>query len=447
MAADDGRPRGKLAVRTEGLGKAFRLGEERGHDLLSERLGAALRGPLRLRPGARRAPPEEFWALRDVSFELHRGEAVGLIGRNGAGKSTLLQLLSRIARPTEGRVMTFGRLAALLEVGTGFHPELTGRENVYLNGTILGMRRREIEARFDEIVEFSGVERFLDTPVKRYSSGMHVRLGFAVAAHLDPEIMLVDEVLAVGDTEFQRRCLGKMQDVAGEGRAVVFVSHNLVAVQKLCDRALLIESGRLVADGPVGAVTAEYLDHVQPDQASGVAVIRDDTPRRGLGGARLRRVRMTDLDRNPTSSVYLGQRFLLAATFDVEHEIEAAAIEFGISTMEGQRVATSQNIDGDRPPAALARGTWEVEAELVITMLPGEYNVDVGIHAMSRTTVDAVDRALRFTALNAAETGGDHWPWRGVRGYVRPESSWRVLNSDSAATVGPAKAEPGAPRE
>lgn len=203
---------------------------------------------------------EEFWALKDVSFEVKRGEVLGIIGRNGAGKSTLLKILSRITEPTSGRIKIAGRVASLLEVGTGFHPELSGRENIFLNGAILGMRREEIVRKFDEIVDFSGVEKFLDTPVKRYSSGMYVRLAFAVAAHLEPEILIIDEVLAVGDAEFQKKCLGKMQDVGKEGRTVLFVSHNLAAVRNLCSSALLLDKGAVISIGSVGTVLADYMD-------------------------------------------------------------------------------------------------------------------------------------------------------------------------------------------
>lgn len=208
---------------------------------------------------------EEFWALRNVSLEVERGEVIGIIGRNGAGKSTLLKILSRITEPSEGRVTIDGRVASLLEVGTGFHPELTGRENIYLNGTILGMTRAEIKRKFDEIIAFAGVARFLDTPVKRYSSGMYVRLAFAVAAHLEPEILIVDEVLAVGDTEFQRKCLGKMSEVAGGGRTVLFVSHNMSAVKALCDRSALLVNGTIDRIGPTEAVITTYLESTIPE--------------------------------------------------------------------------------------------------------------------------------------------------------------------------------------
>jgi lipopolysaccharide transport system ATP-binding protein len=222
---------------------------------------STLRAPARW-IGRGEAPPE-FWALRDVSFEMQAGQVMGIIGRNGAGKSTLLKVLSRITEPTTGRIELRGRIASLLEVGTGFHPELTGRENVYLNGTILGMRKREIDRKFDEIVDFAEVSRFIDTPVKRYSSGMYVRLAFAVAAHLEPEILVVDEVLAVGDAEFQRKCLGKMRDVAHEGRTVLFVSHNMAAVRGLCTRAIVMQGGRVAVDAGVDQAITAYLSGAQ----------------------------------------------------------------------------------------------------------------------------------------------------------------------------------------
>src|SRR5690348_14743315 len=243
-------------IAAEGVSKRYRLGERESYRALRDVLAGAFAVPWRHRA---RPATSELWALDDVSFTLGRGEVLGLIGANGAGKSTLLKVLSRITEPTRGRIVLRGRVGSLLEVGTGFHPELTGRENIMLNGTILGMRRAEIVRRFDEIVEFSGAQKFLDTPVKRYSSGMQVRLAFAVAAHLEPEILLVDEVLAVGDAEFQQKCLGKMRDVTREGRTVVFVSHNLAAVRALCPRSLVLQKGRLVFDGATEEAVHRYL--------------------------------------------------------------------------------------------------------------------------------------------------------------------------------------------
>ncbi|HEX2256963.1 MAG TPA: ABC transporter ATP-binding protein [Afifellaceae bacterium] len=243
------------AIRIDRLSKRYRLGELGHHGTLGERLAALFRR----RGNGNVGGADELWALKDVSFEVEPGEVVGIIGRNGAGKSTLLKILSRITEPTTGTVELRGRVSSLLEVGTGFHPELTGRENVYLNGSILGMRKAEIDRKFDAIVDFAGVERFLDTPVKRYSSGMQVRLAFAVAAHLEPEILIVDEVLAVGDAEFQRKCLGKMGEVAGGGRTVLFVSHNMAAVRQLCERVVVVDKGKIQLDGEPEATINAYL--------------------------------------------------------------------------------------------------------------------------------------------------------------------------------------------
>lgn len=246
-----------IAVRVEGLGKRYQIGKQR-HATIGDRFRA-------LWTKSDQVDESEFWALKDVSFEIKKGEAVGIIGKNGAGKSTLLKVLSKITYPTTGRFEMNGRVSSLLEVGTGFHPELTGRENVFLNGTILGMTRSEIKSKFDEIVAFSGVEKFLDTPVKHYSSGMYVRLAFSVAAHLEPEILIIDEVLAVGDAEFQKRCLGKMGDVTKEGRTVLFVSHNMSAVKNLCSNGVLINSGELVIEGEVNSVIDHYMGSFQND--------------------------------------------------------------------------------------------------------------------------------------------------------------------------------------
>ena len=243
-----------IAISVRNLTKEFSIAHEEKHTTLAERIVSRVKHPLR------RATRETFAALKDVSFEIHKGDVVGIIGRNGSGKSTLLKLLSNITQPTRGEIDLYGRVGSLLEVGTGFHPELTGRENIFLNGAILGMRRPEIRRRFDEIVQFAEVEKFLDTPVKRYSSGMYVRLAFAVAAHLNPEILIVDEVLAVGDVEFQDKCLGKMQDVAKEdGRTVIFVSHNMAAVESLCTRGILLHAGQIVLDSPAHEAVQHYL--------------------------------------------------------------------------------------------------------------------------------------------------------------------------------------------
>lgn len=311
-----------VAVSVERLGKQYHIAEVKAkYNTLRDSIAHTAKAPFHrarnlLRGQATGAAEldELFWALRDLNFEIKQGEVVGLIGRNGAGKSTLLKVLSRITEPTEGVAKIRGRVGSLLEVGTGFHPELTGRENVYLNGAILGMKRVEIDRQFDEIVAFAEVEKFIDTPVKHYSSGMRVRLAFAVAAHLNPEVLLVDEVLAVGDIRFQRKCLNKMQDVSQHGRTVIFVSHNMTTVTRLCDRALLLDDGRLVEDGPVDQVVAAYMY-----SGLGTAAMRKWPAEKAPGGdvARLRAVWVETDDGEIANSIDIRSPVAVAMEYDV----------------------------------------------------------------------------------------------------------------------------------
>lgn len=307
---------------------------------------------------------EEFWALKDVSFEVKRGEVIGIIGRNGAGKSTLLKILSRVTEPTEGRIGINGRVASLLEVGTGFHPELTGRENIFVNGAILGMSKQEIRAKFDEIVDFAETEKFLDTPVKRYSSGMYVRLAFAVAAHLEPEILIIDEVLAVGDVVFQKKCLGKMQSVADSGRTVLFVSHNMQTITGLTERAVLLDSGRVAAVGPSAEVVAQYLRA----QTSGELVY--EQPASG-NGPEITRVQLQ------TSGPGTVQQFGKPMTVEVEiktpEPIPNAALSFQIYTSGHQPVLHVLNLDSE-VPMLRSTGTHRVSCKFPkLHLYPGHY--------------------------------------------------------------------------
>jgi lipopolysaccharide transport system ATP-binding protein len=311
-----------IAIRVENLGKKYHIGKLEKYQTLRDTLTDVFVAPFRragklLRGQATGAAEleETIWALKDVSFEVKRGEVVGLIGRNGAGKSTLLKVLSRITEPTAGFVDIYGRVGSLLEVGTGFHQELTGRENIYLNGAILGMKRAEIERKFDEIVAFAEVEKFIDTPVKHYSSGMRLRLGFAVAAHLEPEILLVDEVLAVGDTRFQKKCLNKMQDVGQQGRTVVFVSHSMSAITRLCERTILLDEGRVIEDGPSHQVVRTYLD-----SGEGTMSAREwPDPEKAPGGevARLRAVRVKTEDDRIADTVDIRQPIRIEMEYEV----------------------------------------------------------------------------------------------------------------------------------
>jgi lipopolysaccharide transport system ATP-binding protein len=340
------------AITVEGLSKRYRIGElQSAYGTLRDSLAATVRRAARL---DHHPHYEEIWALRDVSFEVAEGEVLGVIGRNGAGKSTLLKILTRITTPTSGRAAIRGRVGSLLEVGTGFHPELTGRENVYLNGSVLGMKRREITRKFPEIVEFAGVEKFIDTPVKRYSSGMSVRLAFAVAAHLEPEILLVDEVLAVGDAEFQRRCLGRMEDFSESGRTVLFVSHNMQTLAQLCDRTILLDQGRIERDGPSPEVVAYYLQ-TQQGTAS-VQVWPDLATAPGDDLVRLRSVRVI-------------QEGEVAPTVDVRRpigiEIAFTVLRYGVPVFPKLKVLDRQ---GDLAFNALDTSPrWNAPAE------PGDY--------------------------------------------------------------------------
>ena len=290
---------------------------------------------------------EEVWALKDVSFEIHRGEAVGIIGRNGAGKSTLLKVLSRITEPSAGRVTIDERVASLLEVGTGFHPELTGRENIYLNGTILGMTRKEIKRKFDEIVAFAEVEKYLDTPVKRYSSGMYVRLAFAVAAHLEPEILVVDEVLAVGDAAFQKKCLGKMGDVAKEGRTVLFVSHNMAAVQQLCQSGMVLNEGKVNFQGDIGSTINHYIQDVKTVQMVNLAERRD---RKGSQWLKFTGVGFFNAGGNEQQQVISGQDVFIRFYYTSERFVRDATVNiaFNVRSSQGYLLTNLNSLDVNR---------------------------------------------------------------------------------------------------
>lgn len=334
-------------IRVENLGKKYILSHQQEglkykalRDVIAQGVKSAGRKllPSTRRVNRHRQNREEFWALKDVSFEIEHGDRVGIIGRNGAGKSTLLKVLSRITEPSRGRVAISGRVASLLEVGTGFHPELTGRENIYLNGAILGMSKVEIKRKFDEIVDFAEVERFLDTPVKRYSSGMYVRLAFAVAAHLEPEILVVDEVLAVGDVHFQKKCLGKMEDVGKEGRTVLFVSHQMSAIEKLCSRVIVLSSGGVKFDGGTKSAINFYLKDVEA-QMKDVNIL--NMRRSGNGNVRITRFSLEDVDGNSLLSAASGQDLVLVFHYEAKADriIKNASIGFSIHHMSGETIS------------------------------------------------------------------------------------------------------------
>ena len=342
------------AIRVENISKRYRIGaqDERHHTLVGNMLKLAaqpLRNARNLRKLTKFAAdevegPDIVWALNDISFDVQRGEVIGIIGHNGAGKSTILKILSRITFPTNGRVEIKGRVGSLLEVGTGFHPELTGRENVYLNGTILGMSRTEVERKFDEIVEFSGVAKFIDTPVKRYSSGMSVRLAFSVAAHLDPEILLVDEVLSVGDAGFQSKCIGKMQDVASEGRTVIFVSHVMQAIRNLCDRTIHIDQGRIIDDGPTQHVIRNYLSGGSHQQLA-EKVWDNKHTQPGDSGFRLLGLRVLDSGGNTAKAFRTSEPIRIQFEFELDKLIHEIGVGYDLFSADGSMVYRSYHYD------------------------------------------------------------------------------------------------------
>jgi lipopolysaccharide transport system ATP-binding protein len=430
-----------VAIRVDRLGKRYRLGTRAHYDTLREALVRGARAALGhgrawLGGAAGRAPGAgELWALREVTFDVKPGEVVGVVGRNGSGKSTLLRVLSRITEPTEGRGEIRGRVGSLLEVGTGFHPELTGRENIYLNAALIGMRRAEIARKFDEIVAFAETERFLDTPVKRYSSGMYVRLAFAVAAHLEPEIMLVDEVLAVGDAAFQRKCLGKMGDVARAGRTVLFVSHNMAAVQSLCSRALWLDGGGLAGDGAVDAVVGAYLR-----RASAARLERawgDPAAAPATEDVRLVRVGVRPAAGGPDGVITVRTPFDL----DVEFCSLRPGVRWNVSVslfdQAGVCVLSSPSVTDrawfGRPyPAGRFRSRCRVPAPL---LNDGLYRLSVLLVQDAAHPVLVVEDAITFEVHDAAEgRGGWYGRWPGV---VRPELAWATERLDGPGEGAP----------
>ncbi len=404
------------------LSKEYRLGGSlRRNDSFREVLLSKLRHPMKFLKGVspRKSRDEHFWSLRDVSFDVKEGEVIGIIGRNGAGKSTLLKILSRITDPTEGQVMLRGRLASLLEVGTGFHPELTGRENIFLNGAILGMRKTEIKARFDEIVAFSEIEKFLDTPVKHYSSGMYVRLAFAVAAHLNPEVLIVDEVLAVGDMAFQKKCLGKMSEVSRGGRTVLFVSHNMAAVESLCQRGIVLEQGQLVFDGSSKEAVEFYLHLAQGESGGpqGHVVDLSQVPRRSRlsSGCLLSKLEfLTQGDQPLSAGLPLGDRLKIRVHFPLQNPTESFDVGIGFNNIYGQRVFTAHSwFEPNRDHGERVGPQVFVCDVPSFTLIPGEYTIRVWLD-IGRAEADLVDDAARITVLPTDFYGTGKVPWNGA---------------------------------
>ncbi len=414
----------QIAIHVENLGKQYRIGQQiANYRTLRETLTGGLKNHNEKK---NKLLPDSIWALEDVSFDVEQGQVLGVVGRNGAGKSTLLKILSRVTEPTKGRVEIHGRVGSLLEVGTGFHPELTGRENIFLNGAILGMRRAEIENKFDEIVSFAEVEQFIDTPVKRYSSGMYLRLAFAVAAHLEPEILVVDEVLAVGDAEFQRKCLGKMSDVAKQGRTILFVSHNMSAILRLTHETLVIDKGRLLKRAPTAEAVDFYLSRGltqegqrfwQPDEIPAHA-----PPFKPVA------IRLLDAKGNIIDTARSTEPFFIDIEYQVEKAIKGLRVGIYVITSHGEFVLTSFDTDDpkrfeeftQRPP-----GSFHSQVEMPADLLnSGQYVVGINASSYRIKTYFHDEQALAFN-VDASGAPGTQWPETRL-GTVRPKLNWKI---------------------
>jgi lipopolysaccharide transport system ATP-binding protein len=367
------------------------------------------------------------WALKHIDLEVQKGDVLGIIGKNGAGKSTLLKILSRTTAPTTGEFKVKGRIASLLEVGTGFHPDLTGRENVFLNGAILGMTKAEIKRNFDEIVAFSGVERYIDTPVKRYSSGMYVRLAFAVAAYLESDILIVDEVLAVGDAEFQKKCLGKMKDVSGQGRTVLFVSHNMSSIKSLCNKCLYLKHGETKSLGETSKIIEQYFNEEVAILNDGV--ILDNLSTYSTGDAKFKRFEIKNKAGAPIDTLYYQQGFFIETELEVARNVDKAILDFSISTSDN-RFSYTSSFDIKKDFFALKKGKMKIKLWMDPVLMPGTYSFNLGVHDMTSTglTLDFVEGVGLITVLDITEDGKEKYPLGVSFGNIRIDGEWQITN-------------------
>ena len=424
-----------LSILVRGIGKRYKIGATQQRtdtlrDLITAqatRIGSSLRGK---RNHSNEA--DHIWALRDVNFEVKRGQALGIIGRNGAGKSTLLKVLSRVTDPTEGYGELRGRVGSLLEVGTGFHPELTGRENIFLNGAILGMHKKEIEARFDEIVAFSEVEKFIDTPVKRYSSGMYLRLAFAVAAHLEPEILVVDEVLAVGDADFQRKCLGKMGDVADSGRTVLFVSHNMSAIQRLTQDSIVLDKGKVLLRAPSAEAVDFYLNRGL--SKLGERFWEEDEVPATSAPFRPLAIRILDKTGHVSDSVRSVEPIRIEIDYELTEDVTGLRVGYYLFTTRGEPVFTSFDIDSEelfKEYTARPKGIYTSRCTIPPdTLNEGRFLLGVNASSYGIRRYFQDDQALSFS-VDASSAPGTHWP-EPRPGPVRPVLGWEIEQKGSA---------------
>ncbi len=422
------------AIKIENLSKAYQIGQFSTGTLSKdlERLWANMRGkedPF-LRVGETndrsvKGQSDIVWSLRDISFDINHGDSVGIIGRNGAGKSTLLKILSQVTSPTSGKVKVKGRIASLLEVGTGFHPELTGKENIFLNGAILGMTKNEIKRKYDEIVQFSGVQRYIDTPVKRYSSGMYVRLAFSVAAHLEPEILVVDEVLAVGDADFQKKCIGKMQDVTNEGRTIIFVSHNMASIRSLCTKSVYLKDGELIDYDETGSIISQYLSVASAGDTID-SQITDDSRLHGTGEAKFKNLVVSGTDMTPKIDFYFHETLIVRLTLEVFEDVPDANISLYILNVFGEKIVLNSQSDLFKS-LAIEKGLYEVIVEIDENLMPGRYSFGLSIsHFHSGADIDYVENFMQFNVSKESNFKGLDYPWGTVHGFVHAKSNWKI---------------------
>jgi len=419
-------------IKVENISKLYRLGEI-GTGTLARDINswwAGFRGKedpnkkiAEKNDRSKKGNSEYVWSLKDINFEVKQGEILGIIGKNGAGKSTLLKVLSRITSPTTGSIKAKGRIASLLEVGTGFHPDLTGRDNIYLNGAILGMRKAEIKQKFDEIVDFAGIARYVDTPVKRYSSGMSVRLGFAVAAYLEAEILIVDEVLAVGDVEFQSKAIGKMQDISSDGRrTVLFVSHNMSAVKSLCTKGMLIKQGMVEYMGDVSATIDRYL--TGDNDMADTGIIPVNLPRQyWTGEARFLKVTLSDtLGSEKKIDFYYRSSFVVNIELEVLRDIQDAIVSIMVGTIDGVKILYVDSTKESAKGLVLKEGKYHISAEINTHLLPGTYSIYLGLNHTDGRTIEWLERVYDFSVLKSSVESDEHYRWRESYGFVLNDS-------------------------
>ncbi|MBI3500583.1 MAG: ABC transporter ATP-binding protein [Bacteroidetes bacterium] len=426
-------------IKVENLSKQYRLGKigtgTLSHDL--NRWWAGIRGKedpylkigfenkISLNGGS-----EYVWALRNVNFEVRQGDVLGIIGKNGAGKSTILKILSRVTSPTLGEVKIKGRIASLLEVGTGFHPELTGRENIFLNGAILGMTKNEIRKQFDEIVDFSGVEKYIDTPVKRYSSGMYVRLAFAVAAHLEPEILIVDEVLAVGDAEFQKKCLGKMKDVSLQGRTVLFVSHNMPSLRALCNKGIFLKNGTIEFSGTSEDAITKYLQSSFElySEKNGIEKnIPEKLSKHNSGDGKFRKAFILNEAGEIANRFFFREKLKINLEFEVHKKIEDANVLVGVVSKFGETIASAVSDNEQYKRNSFEKGLHKIELLLNTNLMPDSYALRFSVfYFHTGSSVDVIEYFYPFEVLKETKAGDFEYPWATVHGYIEPLSEWQI---------------------